>query len=179
MHRTALDMLVIHCSQDVPKCVLQCSVHPIMCTKCTNVYVYKGAAKCVKVCEPLAKCILQCAKVCQCEAKCSLQWIKVNQSVPKCTKCVPVRVSCSVHPIMRHYFRCWFEVTGVTITGFSTEAPDDECGCAPSSSLCFELPEKQTIATWPQLWLWWSSWSWTLTDLTTVSLPCADSRFVF
>ena len=34
----------------------------------------------------------------------------------------------SAHPIMRHYFRCCFEVDGVTITRFSTQLPHDECG---------------------------------------------------
>ena len=31
------------------------------------------------------------------------------------------------------------------------------------------------IATWPRLWLWWSSWFRSLTDLTT----CAHSHLVF
>ena len=68
-------------------------------------------------------CVLQSTKVFQSV----FQYSKVYQIVHKSTK---VYQSCSVHPIMRHYFRCWFEVTGVTITGFSTHPPPhDECGC--------------------------------------------------
>ena len=54
-----------------------------------------------------------------------------------CCFCITIDVQVhSAHPIMRHYFRCCFEVDGVTITRFSTQLPNDECG-SPLSYYCW------------------------------------------
>ena len=55
-----------------------------------------------------------------------------------CCFCITIDVQVhSAHPIMRHYFRCCFEVDGVTITRFSTQPPH-ECGLPLSYCYCWE-----------------------------------------
>ena len=67
-------------------------------------------------------------------------------------------VPCSVHPIMRHYFRCCFEVTGVTITDFSTGAPHDQCVLSLSKDFLKILRRGRPTFLEPTHCFSWTSW---------------------
>ena len=157
---------------------VQCASHYVYQSvpMCMHIHVYKGAAKCVKVCELLAKCILQSAKVCQCEAKCSLQWIKVFQSVLTVYQYVCPAVCI---PLCAIIFGAGSRSLELQLQAFPRRLPMMNVDVHHRNYYLLRKTNSSTIATWPQLWLWWSSWSWTLTDLTTASLPCAHSRLVF
>ena len=138
--------------------------------KCVKVYsaVQQSVPKCVNVCESVLN-------VYQCVAKRVLQCSKVCESVPKWTTVCPAVCI----PLCAIIFGAGSRSLELQLQAFPPRLPMMNVDVHHRNYYLLRKTNSSAIATWPQLWLWWSSWSWTLTDLTTGSLPCAHSRLVF